>query len=68
MSRISAVSLNAAQDPLPLGAGRHSTGRYNYLERFAERFPNPQLKIERGRLKQGKAKHRAHQQILRGAA
>ncbi|WP_156807725.1 hypothetical protein [Acaricomes phytoseiuli] len=69
MSRISATPPAIPQEALPsVGGGRRSTGYYGSLEKFAERHPKPQAKIERGRLRAGKAKHRAHRELLRGAA
>lgn len=40
-------------------AGRHSNGLVSYLDEWARRYPKAQAKIERFRLRQGKAKHRA---------
>lgn len=40
-------------------AGRHSNGLPSYLEEWARRYPKAQAKIERHRVRQGKAKHRA---------
>jgi len=59
---MSSISTTAQRGP------RHSTGRSSYLEKWAQRYPNSQAKIERGRLRQGKAKHRAHRRLLKAVA
>lgn len=50
--------------PAQAGAGLHSTGRTSYMEQWAERYQISQAAIERARLKQGKARHRAHRDPL----
>lgn len=63
--------MNTATIPEPMPvvkkAGKHA-GETTYLERFARRYPKVQFKIERGRLNQGLAKHRAHRNQLENAA
>lgn len=45
-------------------SGRHADDRTSYMERWAERYPIGQRSVERTRLKQGKAKYRAHRDPL----
>lgn len=45
--------------PHTTAAGRHSNGLVSYMDEWARRYPKAQSKIERHRLRQGKAKHRA---------
>lgn len=41
-------------------------GKTSYLETWAERYWRSQQAVERDRLRQGKAKHRAHRNVLPG--
>ena len=53
-------------DTAPKQSGRRSDGSTPYLEGWAQRYWRAQQSIERGRLRQGKAKHRAHRDPIQG--
>jgi hypothetical protein len=59
---ITALSTAPATTP----TGKRAEGRTPYLEAWAQRYHRSQLAIERARLKAGKAKHRAHRDLLPG--
>lgn len=44
--------------------GRRSSGQASYREQWAARYWRSQAKIERDRLRKGKAKYRAHRDPL----
>lgn len=52
--------------PATTPTGKRAESRTPYLEAWAERYHRSQLAIERSRLKDGKAKHRAHRDPLPG--
>ncbi|MET4094600.1 hypothetical protein [Arthrobacter sp. UYCu712] len=52
--------------PETTATGKRAEGRTPYLEAWAQRYHRSQLAIERGRLKAGRAKHRAHRDPLPG--
>lgn len=57
--------LSLVPAPAPVEAkGRHAGHGGSYLEQWAERYPVSQAAAERGRLKQGKARRRAHRDPL----
>lgn len=60
---VATTALPVLQGPIK---GRHATdwARRPYLDAWAERYPASQASVERGRLKQGKARHRAHRDPL----
>lgn len=45
--------------------GRLALSHISYVEAWAKRYPKAQQAIERDRLKQGLAKHRAHRLVLK---
>lgn len=51
------------QDLQPRG---RRAGKASYLEAWAQRYWRSQLAVERDRLRKGKAKHRAHRNVLPG--
>jgi hypothetical protein len=48
----------------PSQPGRRANATTPYLEAWAARYWRSQQAIERGRLRQGKAKHRAHREPI----
>lgn len=46
--------------------GRRSNGHQSYLELWAKRYWRSQQAIERARLRDGKAKYRAHRDPIAG--
>lgn len=48
--------------------GRRSTGTISHLETWAMRYPKAQARIERFRLRSGRAAHRAHRNPVRASA
>ena len=55
----------SAQAPAPATGRRADTSRVSYLEHWAERYYRSQVAVERARLRQGKAKYRAHREPLK---
>ena len=51
------------QEPAP--AGRRALATTPYLEGWAKRYWRSQQKVERSRLREGKARHRAHREPIK---
>lgn len=52
--------------PTTTPTGKRAEARTPYLEAWAERYHRSQLKVERDRLRKGKARHRSHRDPLPG--
>lgn len=51
--------------PYTTVAGRHRSGLASYMEEWARRYPEAQFKIERHRLRTGRAKHRVQTALIK---
>lgn len=60
------MSATAQIEAAPTAGRRADTSRTSYMERWAERYHRSQEKVERDRLRKGKAKYRAHREPLAG--
>lgn len=60
------MSAAAQVEAAPSVGRRADTSRVSYMERWAERYYRSQEKIERDRLRKGKAKYRARREPLTG--
>lgn len=60
------MSAGVLEAPATKPSGRRATATTPYLEGWAQRYWRSQAKIERDRLRKGKAKHRAHRVPIHG--